>query len=98
MWTRRAFAPLLLAPAACGGGAGNNQASPFPDPHRPVAPVSSRYLNEDTRDRVGEFETVSRLAEVRARMFVADIGAGGGYYTVRLAPLVGAKGRVLAED
>ena len=98
MWTRGAPALLLLALAGCGGSAGNNQASPFPEPHRPVAPVSSRYLNEDTRDRVGEFETVSRLAEVRARMFVADIGAGGGYYTVRLSPLVGAKGRVLAED
>jgi ubiquinone/menaquinone biosynthesis C-methylase UbiE len=89
---------LLLAVAGCGGSAGNNQASPFPEPHRPVAPVSSRYLNEDTRDRVGEFETVGRLAEVRERMFVADIGAGGGYYTVRLSPLVGVKGRVLAED
>ena len=29
---------------------------------------------------------------------VSDIGAGGGYYTVRLSPLVGPKGRVLAED
>jgi len=31
-------------------------------------------------------------------MWVADVGAGQGYYTVRLAPVVGAKGRVLAED
>ncbi|HTU12384.1 MAG TPA: methyltransferase domain-containing protein [Allosphingosinicella sp.] len=92
-------AALLLTLAGCGGGdAANNQASPFPAPHRPVAPVSSRYLEEDARDRVGEFETVSRLAEVRERMFVADIGAGGGYYTVRLSPMVGPKGRVLAED
>jgi ubiquinone/menaquinone biosynthesis C-methylase UbiE len=98
MWTRRALALLLLAPAGCGGAGGNNQASPFPEPHRPVAPVSSRYLNEDSRERVGEFATVSALAEVRPRMFVADIGAGGGYYTVRLSPLVGPKGRVLAED
>ncbi|HYD11674.1 MAG TPA: methyltransferase domain-containing protein [Allosphingosinicella sp.] len=98
MWTRALPVLLLLPLAACGGGAANNQASPFPEPHRPVAPISSRYLNEDSRDRVGEFETVSRLAEVRERMFVADIGAGGGYYTVRLSPLVGAKGRVLAED
>lgn len=31
-------------------------------------------------------------------MTVADIGAGDGYYTVRLAPRVGANGRVLAQD
>jgi ubiquinone/menaquinone biosynthesis C-methylase UbiE len=31
-------------------------------------------------------------------MWVADIGAGEGYYTVRLARVVGDKGRVLAED
>ena len=31
-------------------------------------------------------------------MSVADIGAGEGYYTVRLAPIVGRNGRVLAED
>src|SRR3546814_2121601 len=31
-------------------------------------------------------------------MTVADIGAGQGYYTVRLANRVGAEGRVLAED
>lgn len=98
MWTRALPALLLLPLAACGGAGGGNQASPFPAPHRPVAPVSSRYLNEDSRERVGEFATVSRLAEVRERMFVADIGAGGGYYTVRLSPLVGPKGRVLAED
>ena len=31
-------------------------------------------------------------------MSVADIGAGEGYYTVRLSPMVGREGRVLAED
>ena len=31
-------------------------------------------------------------------MSVADVGAGEGYYTVRLSPLVGPRGRVLAED
>jgi ubiquinone/menaquinone biosynthesis C-methylase UbiE len=37
-------------------------------------------------------------AKVRPGMSVADIGAGEGYYTVRLAPLVGPRGRVLAQD
>ena len=60
--------------------------------------ISSRYLNEDARDSVGEFETVIRLAEIRPGMSIADIGAGEGYYTVRLSPIVGRNGRVLAED
>jgi ubiquinone/menaquinone biosynthesis C-methylase UbiE len=39
-----------------------------------------------------------QLAGVKPGMSVADVGAGQGYYTVRLARVVGAKGRVLAED
>jgi ubiquinone/menaquinone biosynthesis C-methylase UbiE len=39
-----------------------------------------------------------RLAGVASGMSVADVGAGEGYYTVRLSPLVGPRGRVLAED
>jgi len=38
------------------------------------------------------------LAGVKRGMSVADVGAGEGYYTVRLARVVGLKGRVLAED
>ena len=73
--------------------------SPFPEPHRPVAPiVSSSYMAEDARDSAGEFETVTRLAEIQSGMRIADIGAGEGYYTVRLSPMVGRNGRVLAQD
>ena len=37
-------------------------------------------------------------AGVTPGMTVADLGAGEGYYTVRLAERVGPQGRVLAED
>ena len=71
----------------------------FPKAHRAVAPiVGDTFSTEDARDRVGEAEAVMQLAGVKAGMRVADVGAGEGYYTVRLAPLVGPKGRVLAED
>jgi ubiquinone/menaquinone biosynthesis C-methylase UbiE len=64
-----------------------------------VAPtVSDTFSTEDARDRVGEAEQVMQLAGVRPGMSVADVGAGEGYYTVRLARVVGARGRVLAED
>ena len=71
----------------------------FPAAHRPVAPiVSDTFSTEDARDRLGEAEQVMQLAGIRPGMWVADVGAGEGYYTVRLARVVGAKGRVLAED
>jgi predicted methyltransferase len=92
-------AVLLLCPILLAACEKAPEKSPFPDPARPVAPiVSARYSNEDARDSVGEFETVVKLAGVAPGMSVADIGAGEGYYTVRLAPLVGEKGRVLAQD
>ena len=93
--------PFLLLASVASLAACKQQAeqSPFPKPERPVSPiVSPRYSNEDARDSVGEAETVMRLADIREGMYVADIGAGEGYYTVRLAPLVGEEGRVLAQD
>jgi ubiquinone/menaquinone biosynthesis C-methylase UbiE len=39
-----------------------------------------------------------QLAGVKPGMSVADVGAGEGYYTIRLARVVGPRGRVLAED
>ncbi len=90
-----AASALLLA--AC--RAEPAQRTAFPPPGRDVAPiVSDAFSTEDVRDRTGEFEQVVELAGVKPGMWVADIGAGEGYYTVRLAPMVGAKGRVLAQD
>ena len=93
--TNVAFATLLLL-TACRA---EPQASPFPPAGRDVAPiVSDAFSTEDARDRVGEFEAVVAAAGVRPGMAVADIGAGEGYYTIRLSPLVGPAGKVLAQD
>lgn len=95
MLTRTLVLALLLA-AGCRDA---SEADPFPKPDRPVAEiVGDSFSTEDARDRLGEAETVLRLAGVQPGMWVADIGAGEGYYTVRLARAVGANGRVLAED
>ena len=96
MWSR-APALLCLALAACRA---EPEAPPaFPAAGRDVAPiVGESFSTEDARDRVGEAEEVMRLAQIAPGMSVADIGAGEGYYTIRLAPLVGRRGRVLAED
>ena len=71
----------------------------FPAPTRPVsAIVAPRWTNEDARDDAGEVARVLRLARVRAGTRVADVGAGDGYYAVRLAPLVRPGGAVYAQD
>jgi predicted methyltransferase len=92
--------PALLAAlmlASCRGEV--QQPSRFPKAERPVSPiVSDSFSTEDARDRVGEAERVMALAGIARGMWVADIGAGEGYYTVRLARAVGSKGRVLAGD
>ena len=74
-------------------------ASAFPAPSRPVAAiVTDTWRNEQSRDQAGEAERVMNLLGVKAGMTVADIGAGSGYYTVRLARRVGPEGHVYAED
>ena len=96
MWSK-ALGLLLLAAATSCRQAPDEQR--FPKPHRDVAPiVGDSFSTEDARDRLGEAEQVMQLAGIRPGMWVADVGAGEGYYTVRLAPAVGPRGRVLAED
>ena len=96
MSTRLAAVAAVLALAACRAQPSEPQ---FPKVQREVAPiVGGTFSTEDARDRAGEAEEVMELAGVKAGMSVADVGAGEGYYTVRLARVVGAKGRVLAED
>jgi len=71
----------------------------FPQPDRAVSEVvSNQFSNEDARDERGEAQQVMDLANIAPGMTVADIGAGEGYYTVRLATRVGEDGRVLAQD
>lgn len=71
----------------------------FPRADRPVAGVvSNEFSNEEVRDDRNEASTVMDLAGIAPGMTVADIGAGNGYYTVRLAERVGEQGRVLAQD
>ena len=89
----------LVALTALVGGCGQHAAPTFPSPDRPVAQiVSARWSTEEARDRKNEAVAVMDKARIAPGMTVADIGAGEGYYTIRLAQRVGPTGRVLAED
>lgn len=96
-------AALAMALAACqqssvdDGRAGTARA--FPTPDRPVSKTGANtFASEAQRDRMNEAEVVMDLAKIAPGMSVADLGAGEGYYTTRLAARVGRRGRVLAED
>ena len=91
---------MILFPLALLGACQRAPAEPvFPAADRPVASiVSSRWSNEEARDRLNEAGEVMDRAGIEPGMTVADIGAGEGYYTIRLAERVGVRGRVLAED
>jgi ubiquinone/menaquinone biosynthesis C-methylase UbiE len=101
---RVAVLALMLLTAGCNGArsADDGRAATsreFPKAYRPVSALgSSEFSSEVQRDTVNEAQTVMDLANIRPGMTVADIGAGNGYYTVRLAERVGPKGRVLAQD
>ncbi len=99
---------LLRAVAFCSGvlvswspadATGPVDAPLFPAPNRPVATiVSPAYSNEKARDRHGEAERVMNRLRILAGMRVVDIGAGDGYYTVRLARRLGRAMPIYAED
>jgi SAM-dependent methyltransferase len=71
----------------------------FPLPERPVAPViSASFSDEKARDANGEAERVMDRLGIKQGLRVADIGAGEGYYAVRLARRLGPTATIYAED
>lgn len=97
------LAAALLTLVACTGGEADDDRPPtareFPRAYRPVSDiVSNEFSTEQQRDDLREAQQVMDKAAIAPGMTAADIGAGEGYYTVRLAERVGAAGRVLAQD
>ncbi|HMU21130.1 MAG TPA: SAM-dependent methyltransferase, partial [Sphingorhabdus sp.] len=67
----------------------------FPQADRAVSQTGdTEFSTEAARDEAGEATKLMNWAAIEPGMTVADIGAGEGYYTVRLAERVGVKGRV----
>lgn len=101
----RTFIPVLAAAvlAACQPVSTAEDrlesARAFPKPDRAVSATSgTEFSTEAARDEAGEATKLMNWADIRPGTTVADIGAGEGYYTVRLSQRVGTKGRVLAQD
>lgn len=65
---------------------------------QPMGVAGADWLDRAERQQEEDPQFALRLMKVAEGSTVADIGAGSGYYTVRLARLVGPKGRVYAND
>ena len=99
-WIRSARVVVAAwAAAFCAVGAPGAEPARFPPVDRPVAPIiSPAYSTEAERDRHGEAERVMNRLGVTRGMRVVDIGAGDGYYTVRLVRRLGHGATIYAED
>jgi SAM-dependent methyltransferase len=76
--------------------------SVHPRSGRRIAPVmgfaGADWLERDERMLEEDPEKAIRLLKLKPGMVVADVGAGTGYYTFRMARLVGSAGKVYAND
>ena len=60
--------------------------------------AAASWLERKEREEEEAPTKLLKALKLEDGLVVADIGAGSGYYTFRMAPLVGAKGKILAVD
>jgi ubiquinone/menaquinone biosynthesis C-methylase UbiE len=63
-----------------------------------ILAIPASGIEEEERDRQLKPERVMDAVGVRPGMVVGEVGAGRGYFTVKLARRVGPDGRVFAND
>jgi predicted methyltransferase len=104
MATARAAAIVVIAAVVVSAG-GCTSSPPAGAPNyrgRPIADTCSfrgaDWLERPDREAREQPERVLDLLGVTAGMTVADVGAGTGYFTVRIAKRVGPDGAVIATD
>src|SRR5262245_11853168 len=60
--------------------------------------LGATWLTRESREREEECSTLLKVLHVEPGQIVCDMGCGNGFYSLKLARLVGEKGRVLAVD
>ena len=63
-----------------------------------MGPGGIVWLEREERETEERPQAVIDALDIEPGQTIADLGAGSGYYSFRIAPLVGPKGRVLAID
>jgi ubiquinone/menaquinone biosynthesis C-methylase UbiE len=100
--TIRAASSALLAVVLVSGAAAQQQPGVHPISGRRIAPVmgyqGAEWLERLERADEEEPDLALNVLQIPKGASVADIGAGSGYMTERLAARVGPAGRVFAND
>jgi len=89
---------LLAAGVACAQQQPRQEPPARREPANVMSWEGAAWLERDGRAQQEKPEEVVQAMEVREGMTVADIGAGTGFFTRRLAKAVGPTGKVYAED
>jgi SAM-dependent methyltransferase len=99
--TRFTALAILVAAATAAGAAAQPQ-SKHPVSGRVIAQVmgyeGAGWLERPEREREEAPSKAIAALDIKPGQVVADVGAGSGYYTARLAERVGATGKVYASD
>jgi ubiquinone/menaquinone biosynthesis C-methylase UbiE len=56
------------------------------------------WLERPEREKEEDPKKLIEALDIKPGMVIADVGAGSGFHTFRLTPLVGDKGKILAVD
>jgi predicted methyltransferase len=100
-WSAWALTLILLG-AACGASPlpADGQAAPATErkPANVMSFEGAAWLEREGRDKLERPDLVLQAMELKERMTVAEIGAGTGYFSRRIAKVVGPKGKVYAVD
>jgi ubiquinone/menaquinone biosynthesis C-methylase UbiE len=103
-------APAATNPSAKSG----QQTAADAKPSEPIPPAATHYqgreiaqtmhylgapwLVRESREREEDCSTMLKKLNIKPGQTVCDMGCGNGFYTLKLSPLVGDEGQVLAVD
>ncbi len=60
--------------------------------------LGAPWLTRESRDREEDCKTMLKALNIKPGQTVCDMGCGNGFYSLKLAKLVGGKGKILAVD
>jgi ubiquinone/menaquinone biosynthesis C-methylase UbiE len=110
----QSFGQLPAVPATNPATDSGQQPTADTKPLEPIPPAATHYMGREiaqtmhylgapwlvreSREREEDCSTMLKKLDIKPGQAVCDMGCGNGFYTLKLSPLVGDEGQVLAVD